>query len=591
MKMPSLTILALLNLTFLAASPTPAAVAPQDSTLVRMLKGGKVPEERQGTIIEMIGRRGNPADLAYLFEQAIDPDGFSEAVRLKAIAALIEAAESRKAQPEGDLEQIGRLIRPEAAGQGAAESLAAVRLVGLWRLEGLRDDLKEIAVAPKARANLRQATLDSLAAIGGDESRAIIEGLTTNENPQDVRYRAVSALARLDLDAATDRALAVLGDETGRGDPAPMLNAFLNRQGGADRLAKGLEGAEIPPDAAKLALRYLYSVGRSDPALVGALSRTAGISAEAEPFTQQEMDQFIADVQQQGDPERGEVVFRRPDLSCLNCHAVAGAGGDIGPELSGLGVSSPLDYIINAVLLPDDAIKEGYETLVVLTLDGQIYQGIVENQNEERLILKESTGERRVVSAEDIEDHKEGGSLMPQGLVNFMTRAEFVDLTRFLSELGQPGPYAVASTSTPTIQRWRVLQSPPEGSADEATLREEVLGADDSRWEPAYARVSGLLPLDELIHEDGPEVLYLKGEIELTTAGELGFRLNAAEGVQLWLGEESVPAAESFTAELPPGRHALTLQVDPTRFPAEGVRVELFWPEGSQAEFAVVRGR
>ena len=35
---------------------------------------------------------------------------------------------------------------------------------------------------------------------------------------------------------------------------------------------------------------------------------------------------------------------------------------------------------------------------------------------------------------------------MPKGLVNFMTRAEFVDLVRFLSELGKPGPYAIRST-------------------------------------------------------------------------------------------------------------------------------------------------
>ena len=32
---------------------------------------------------------------------------------------------------------------------------------------------------------------------------------------------------------------------------------------------------------------------------------------------------------------------------------------------------------------------------------------------------------------------------MPKGLANLMTRAEFLDLVRFLSELGKPGPYAI----------------------------------------------------------------------------------------------------------------------------------------------------
>ena len=34
-----------------------------------------------------------------------------------------------------------------------------------------------------------------------------------------------------------------------------------------------------------------------------------------------------------------------------------------------------------------------------------------------------------------------------------------LDLARFVSELGKPGPYAIRST--PTIQRWQVLENPP----------------------------------------------------------------------------------------------------------------------------------
>ena len=35
---------------------------------------------------------------------------------------------------------------------------------------------------------------------------------------------------------------------------------------------------------------------------------------------------------------------------------------------------------------------------------------------------------------------------------------ELLDLARFVSELGKPGPYAVRTT--PTVQRWRVLTRP-----------------------------------------------------------------------------------------------------------------------------------
>ena len=127
----------------------------------------------------------------------------------------------------------------------------------------------------------------------------------------------------------------------------------------------------------------------------------------------------------------------------MSCHSLSKAGGDVGPDLSSIGQTSPPDYIINSILDPDQAIKEPYHTLVVLTTRGQVFQGIVTDKDDQRIVLKEATGAPRVVPVATIEDQKPGGSLMPKGLVNLMTRAEFVDLVRFLSELGKPGPYAI----------------------------------------------------------------------------------------------------------------------------------------------------
>src|SRR4029077_16280801 len=107
-------------------------------------------------------------------------------------------------------------------------------------------------------------------------------------------------------------------------------------------------------------------------------------------------------------------------------------------DLSAIGQTSPPDYIINAIKNPDQAIKEQYHTVLVLTTDGQVFQGIVTDKDDQRIVLKEATGAPRVVPVAAIEDQKEGGSLMPKGLATLMTRAEFVDLVRFLSELGKP---------------------------------------------------------------------------------------------------------------------------------------------------------
>lgn len=577
------------------ATPARADDPPQsqaESPLVKLLKSGRVPEERQGTIVEMIGQRGGAADLAYLYQQALRPDGFSAAIRLKALNALAEAASTRKVQPAGDLSGLGRLIRLQEKAD-APLRLAAIRLAGFWKVQALGDDLKAVAQASDASDAQRAAALDALAAIGGQAGREAIESLTAPDRPREVRAQAVAALARLDVEAAAKQAASVLRDAKDDQDLTPLLAAFLNRQGGADKLAEALSQAQLPADAAKLTLRALYALGRTDTALVATLSKAAGLDAEARSLSPMELEQLIAEVTTKGDPERGEAVFRRADVNCLKCHAVSSAGGGVGPDLSALGSSSPVDYIINSILQPDQAIKEEFQTRVVLTTEGQVYHGIVVDRDDKRLVLKEATGEQRVIPADEIEAEKEGGSLMPKGLTNFMTRPEFIDLVRFLSELGKPGPYAIRSI--PTIQRWRVLSPVPEGMArsvpDPETFRSRVLGADASQWLPAYAKVGGTLPLDELTATVKSPVLYLQGEIDVSVAGAVTFRLDSTEGVHAWLDGEPVAAQDSVTVDLAKGRHKLTLRVDTTRRPARGIRVEVQRAEGSPAELTVVGGR
>ena len=87
------------------------------------------------------------------------------------------------------------------------------------------------------------------------------------------------------------------------------------------------------------------------------------------------MNQLLTDVARTGDPARGEAVFRRNDLNCLKCHAIAGAGGQVGPGLESIGASAQPDYLVDSLLDPGKAVKENYHALVVATSDGKVYTG------------------------------------------------------------------------------------------------------------------------------------------------------------------------------------------------------------------------
>ena len=88
------------------------------------------------------------------------------------------------------------------------------------------------------------------------------------------------------------------------------------------------------------------------------------------------MNQLLLDVSRLGEPVRGEAVFRRKDLNCLKCHAIAGAGGQVGPGLESIGASAQPDYLVDSLLEPGKAVKENYHALTVATSEGKIYTGI-----------------------------------------------------------------------------------------------------------------------------------------------------------------------------------------------------------------------
>ena len=157
-RSPHLILPLVALLTAVHAAPAFAADdPPPDSPLVKMLKGGKLPEERQATVVEMLGKRGGPADLGFLFQQAILADGFPAAVRLKALQALSDAALTRQTKPAGDLAKLGPLIKSR---EDPTLRLAAIRLAGFWKSEGSVADLMAVARSNEASEPLRRGGRD-----------------------------------------------------------------------------------------------------------------------------------------------------------------------------------------------------------------------------------------------------------------------------------------------------------------------------------------------------------------------------------------------------------------------------------------------
>jgi len=276
----------------------------------------------------------------------------------------------------------------------------------------------------------------------------------------------------------------------------------------------------------------------------------------------------------------------------MNCHSVSKAGGQIGPDLSAIGSSTPMEYLVNSVLDPDQAIKEAFISKTILTSDGKIFQGIFDDRTADALVLKDALGNRVSIPIDDIEEEVEGKSLMPKGLVNFMTHSELLDLISFLSELGKPGNYAIRSTAR--MQRYRLLGQASDSVLDHVptlpVFEDAVLHA--KTWEPAYACVNGELPLSELAERTKSQVIYVRGDVHCLESGTVNIQLNSADGVTLWLDDQELaPQQMPWKVDLSSGEHTLIARIDLKQRTDPGLKLELIRPADSAAEFVVVDGR
>lgn len=566
--------------------------------LVALIEGGRLPEDRVGDAVGMLLERGGPEELAWLFAELVEPKKLAGSQRATIGSGLVQAAIERGVRPAGSLASLQALFKQPDL------QVPAIKLAAAWRDTASIPVLEKFAAGERAGGEPQRQAIVALATLGTPEAKATIERLCAADRPEQVRLLAIAALGRLDAAAAAGKVaemLAGIGAPSGAAErklPTELLDALLDRRDGPAQLAAALTARPPSADVAKMFLRHLYATGRTEPALADALTKAAGIAANPPPPSQEQILKLAAAVVEKGDPARGEAVFRRAEIACMKCHAVAKAGGNIGPELSAVGSISPPEYIVASILNPDASIKEAYVTRTVITDSGEVHTGIQIDRDELRVRLRDATGKTITIPTADIEEEVEGKSLMPKGLTTFLTDQEFLDLARFVSELGKPGSYAIRST--PTIQRWKVLENPPadlvKAAADavptDEQVQQQIVKGRGLRWKPAYAKTAGGLPLDELVAPDGSDVqpLWLQGEITADAAGPVDLRISAPDGTTAWLGDARIDLTKTGAVPLTKGGNKLLLRVPATTGSAEEVKAEVRKTKDSPRRVDVVGG-
>lgn len=135
-----------------------------------------------------------------------------------------------------------------------------------------------------------------------------------------------------------------------------------------------------------------------------------------------------------GDAVRGEkLFFDLKGVACAKCHAIAGKGGVVGPDLAGIALRYKKADLITSVLEPSKQIANGYETHVITMNNGNVLTGIFKGDDGETVTLMDAEGKVHKLAKKEIDEKRITPiSTMPNGLSDGMTLQDFADLIAYL---------------------------------------------------------------------------------------------------------------------------------------------------------------
>jgi alcohol dehydrogenase (cytochrome c) len=212
--------------------------------------------------------------------------------------------------------------------------------------------------------------------------------------------------------------------ENARGGRGPDLTSGQWRWGGStaaitQNIIAGIPGTQMPA----------FSMTAADAELIVAWLRSLKSGAPEE--------------KPRGNPDAGRKLFFG-SAKCSQCHMIAGRGGRLGPDLSGIRNERKTGELQDAIVDPDRSLRKGYETAEVRLPSGQLLRGVKKNEDTFSIQIMDGKEKLHLLLKKDLKEIRTPRkSLMP---ATDITGAELDDVIAFLKN---PGPAEAPSEWKP----------------------------------------------------------------------------------------------------------------------------------------------
>src|SRR5262249_43506684 len=131
--------------------------------------------------------------------------------------------------------------------------------------------------------------------------------------------------------------------------------------------------------------------------------------------------------------EGRKIFYERQEAACFRCHKIKGNGGDVGPELSGVGHRQTREYILESIVYPNKQIAAGFDSVTLILNNGTVYAGQVKGTNQTEMTINSPEDGLVKVAFKDIKEQKRGLSPMPADLATILSKQDLRNLVEFLA--------------------------------------------------------------------------------------------------------------------------------------------------------------
>ena len=287
------------------------------------------------------------------------------------------------------------------------------------------EDLRATLLDKRTDEPQRRAALQTLVAA---KDPGLVKALTVLLKDPPLRAAALRGMAAYD-DPAIPNAIIAVYPNLVTLEKKDALTTLTSRAVFAKTLLAAVAENRIPSqDLTADILRLLRNL--NDPSVEKLVIQQFGVARESNEDKAREIARYRGMVESSapGDPQRGKDVFGR---NCQQCHTLFGAGGKVGPDLTGSDRGN-IYYILQNVIDPNAVIPNVYRASTLETKDDRVITGIVTKEDGTAVTIVTAT-ETMVIPKSDVQSLQQSQlSMMPEGLIQTMTDGDVRDLVAYL---------------------------------------------------------------------------------------------------------------------------------------------------------------